>query len=176
MHEHSRDEELATAIRDFTPRLWPVVRAFATDADDAEDLLQDVWLTAALHAHERAAAAPLGAWLHLVALNRGRAHQRRVRRRRWLQRLWSADLPPTIETTASPPLAQHLRTHALWRAVAQLPALQREVLLLRIVSGYSTAESAQVLHRAEGTVKASLHRALVTLRRQLGDVALEASP
>jgi RNA polymerase sigma-70 factor, ECF subfamily len=169
MHEPLTDAELEALIRTHTPRLWTVVRAFAADDADAEDLLQSVWIIAAERAHERANSAPLGAWLHIVALNRGRAHHRRMRRRVWLRRLWRADLPEVADATRSPQIAAALRSHALWRAVAELPPLQREVLLLRIVHGYSTQESAQRINRAEGTVKASLHRALAALRTRLAD-------
>ncbi len=39
---------------------------------------------------------------------------------------------------------------------------------MRIAEGLSTADTAEALQRTEGTVKASLFRALRTLRRQLG--------
>jgi RNA polymerase sigma-70 factor (ECF subfamily) len=51
--------------------------------------------------------------------------------------------------------------------VAELPPLQQRVVTLRIIEGLSTAETAAVLDRAEGTVKASLWRALQRLRSEL---------
>ncbi|MHB1194842.1 MAG: RNA polymerase sigma factor [Longimicrobiales bacterium] len=41
------------------------------------------------------------------------------------------------------------------------------MVLLRTVDGLSTAEAAHVIGRAEGTVKASLHRALKRVARRL---------
>lgn len=162
-------QELPALIRQHTAQLLGVVRAFATDDTEAEDLLQDVWMIAAYKRHVRPHTMPIGAWLHVIALNCGRAHQRRARRRRWLLGLWSADLPAMVTAAATPSVAQELRKAALWRAVAELPALQRQAVLLRVVEDRSTRETAECLGLAEGTVKASLHRALKKLRNRLGD-------
>ncbi len=44
---------------------------------------------------------------------------------------------------------------------------QREVILLRFVEEMSIAETAQIMQKSEGAVKALQHRALESLRRQL---------
>ena len=49
-------------------------------------------------------------------------------------------------------------------AVLALPVRQRDVVLLRLVEGMSTAETARLLECAEGTVKATLHQATRKLR------------
>lgn len=161
------ERELATLIRDRTPQLLGVVRAFTHDDAEAEDILQDVWVIAAAKAHLRGADMPIGAWLHTVTLNRARSHYRRARRRAWLSNLWSAP-GAGASTGARVSLATELERAALWREIADLPALQRDVLLLRIVDELSTRETAERLNRAEGTIKVSLHRALASLRRAVG--------
>jgi RNA polymerase sigma factor (sigma-70 family) len=55
----------------------------------------------------------------------------------------------------------------LRNAVLGLPERQRDVVLLRLVEGMSTAETAQLLACAEGTVKATLHRATRKLQTLL---------
>jgi RNA polymerase sigma-70 factor (ECF subfamily) len=44
---------------------------------------------------------------------------------------------------------------------------QRQVLLLRFVEGLSIAETAQVMEKSEGAIKALQHRSLEALRRYL---------
>jgi len=154
--------ELRCWIRDYTPRLLAVAEAYASGPVEAEDLLQEVWVRAFTHAPGRSPGVPLLAWLTVVTINAGRDHRRRVRRREQLQRLAAPFALTTIRPVPMPGL--HPRSR-LWFAVGQLPALQREVVILRIVEGLSTAEVARVLGRAEGTVKASLSRALASLRR-----------
>lgn len=160
------ERALADLIRRDTAQLFGVVRAFTEDDGDAEDLLQQLWIIAADRAHRRDPRMPLGAWLHRVALNLGRTHHRRGARRRWLRLRWTTELP---HLAIDPPASPVDERAPVWRAVAALPSLQRDVVLLRVVDGLSTREAADRLGRAEGTVKASLHRALATLRRHLSD-------
>jgi RNA polymerase sigma-70 factor (ECF subfamily) len=156
------EADLAALIRRETPRLFAVIRCFTEHDDDAEDLLQHLWLIVLDRSHRRDARMPMGAWLHTVALNLGRSHHRRAKRRKWLRLRWAADLPRTSSEGNTVTVADAAGT-----AVAELPRLQREVLLLRVVEELSTRETALRLGRAEGTVKASLHRALSTLRMYL---------
>jgi RNA polymerase sigma-70 factor (ECF subfamily) len=160
------EADFAALMRRETPRLFAVVRCFTEHDDDAEDLLQHLWLIVLDRSHRRDARMPMGAWLHSVALNLGRSHHRRAKRRKWLRLRWAADLPRTSADGNTVTVADTAGT-ALWRAVAGLPRLQREVVLLRVVEELSTRETAVRLGRAEGTVKASLHRALGTLRTYL---------
>jgi RNA polymerase sigma-70 factor (ECF subfamily) len=59
------------------------------------------------------------------------------------------------------------RAAAVERAVAALPALQKEALILFEYEDLSLEEIAQVVGVEVGAVKARLHRARETLRRQL---------
>ena len=118
------ERELALLIRVHTPQLFGVVRSFTADDDDAEDLLQEVWMTVAAQAHKRPTAAPIGAWLHTVALNRACSHLRRARRRRWLLARWSTALPPQHDETRAPSVGDALERAALWRAIGDLSRRQ----------------------------------------------------
>ena len=159
--------EIAEWMRLYTPRLLGVARAFAHGPDEAEDILQEVWITAHKKAHVRPAGSPLGAWLYTLTLNEGRSRLRRFRRRERLRELWSADLGRCDDHASVPGVREELARSRLWWEVARLPTLQREALLLRVVEGMNTREAAEILGRAEGTIKASLHRALNALRREL---------
>jgi len=153
------DAELREWIREHTPHLLAVARSFADGAAGAEDLLQEVWWRASVRAPHRAPGVPLRAWLVAVTVNVGRDHLRRERRRRLLLAFWGGGGSTTAQAT--PPTWDGT---LLWRAVGELPALQRDVLILRVIEELSIGETAAALGRAEGTVKASLHRALGRLR------------
>lgn len=148
-------------------QLQSVAQAFAEGSTEAEDILQRTWVTAWRQGSKLEPDSHVGAWLHQITLNIGRsAYRKRVGRRRlferWGWRPSSVESPPTLE--------EELYRLELWRAVAELPGLQRQVLIYRIVEDMSVADTANALDRAEGTVKASLHRALGTLRRRLGPI------
>ena len=161
--------ELRELMREYTPRLLPVAMAFAERETEAEDILQEVWIDVSKKLDRRPTGAPMGAWLYKITLNQGRSRRRRRKRREGLLAggfgWWSRDR----DETKSPTLEEEQSKLRMWQAVAELPDLQREVLLLRVVDERSTAEVAQILDRAEGTVKASLSRALARLRKTIGE-------
>jgi RNA polymerase sigma-70 factor (ECF subfamily) len=161
------EPELRRWMREYSGHLLAVVSSYASDAVEAEDLLQEAWLRAYAAAPLRKPESPVRAWLIVIALNVGRDHQRRVRRRARLRRLWALSARAMTEASEPEPLHPQSR---LWRAVAELPSLQQRVLMLRVVEGLSTAETAAVLERAEGTVKASLWRALQHLRGEFAHI------
>lgn len=162
MTEQVHPDELRRWIREHTPRLLAVARAFATADTEAEDLLQEVWWRASDRAYARGEGVPLGAWLVTLTVNLGRDHLRKSKRRAMLWAIWGGG----ERHTEAPEVFQHPAS-ALWREVAALPRLQREVLILRIIDDRSTAECAALLGRAEGTIKTSLARALARLRTRV---------
>ena len=52
--------------------------------------------------------------------------------------------------------------------VSGLPEHHRNAVVLRCVQGMTYSEAAAVLGQPEGTVKANVHRGLLTLRRRAG--------
>ena len=168
-------KDLEAWIDQYGPRLLPVARAFAAGPDEAGDILQEVWIIAARRSHLRPAGIPIRPWLYKVALNVGRSLARRRTRRERLIGMWqsSRDVPNARGELLS--VNNELARIRLWRAVAELPELQRSVVVLRIVEDKSIRETAKALDCAEGTVQASLHRATARLRRELGGDALDES-
>ena len=160
--------ELRDWIRHHTPQLLNVARAFTADADEAEDLLQETWITAHEKRHQLADVSMAASWLHSILLNIARSRWRRKRRRENLFTFWKGG-DATHDETQPPNIDQAVKNAELWRAVSALPDLQRRVLLLRIVDDMSTIQAANAIGVAEGTVKASLHRALSTLRKRVED-------
>ena len=167
--------ELSAWINTYTPRLLGVACAFARDADEAEDLLQELWIIAYRKADQRDGAMPVGAWLHAILLSIGRTRWRRRERRARLLALWNGAAAEP-QTGPAPEMESVLERARLWREIARLPDLQRRVLLLRIVEDMSTAGAAAHLGRSEGTVKASLHHAIRSLRRRLEPAAITGTP
>ena len=169
----------AACLRDwmsrYGSRLLSVARSLSNDLDDAEDLMQETWVVALRRRHTLEADVAVGAWLSRILLNIARGRSRTAsRRRRLLARWWRG--PEASPPPAVPSASTSERTRALlWREIAELPELQRQVLLLRVVEEMSTAETARAIDRAEGTVKASLHRAMRRLERRLGDNGLDLS-
>ena len=83
------------------------------------------------------------------------------------ERARQRDIDDAPRSGASPIEALVWAETASFAAVAALPRLQREVLVLATFEEMSAAEIAAVVGADIGTVKARLHRARETLRRIL---------
>jgi RNA polymerase sigma-70 factor (sigma-E family) len=78
------------------------------------------------------------------------------------------DLPEVL-TTAPPRVEDAVDVR---RALAQLPAGQRAVVVLRYWEDLSVTETAQALGKSEGTIKSQAAKGLAHLRRLLGTADL----
>lgn len=168
---HAGEEKLFEALVDqHTPRLLLVARAFSSHEEEARDLVQETWVRAYRKRRSYRSAGSLFGWLAAVcrsiALNRLRAAGRRPADR--LDDHASA----AVAASGGPGVAgaeidaEAVRRN-LHRALLELGERRRQVVLLRLVEGRTTAETAERLGIAEGTVKATLHQALAALRAQL---------
>jgi RNA polymerase sigma factor (sigma-70 family) len=157
---HSGDERLfAELVRSYSPRLAAQLRRFAQNDTDVPDLLQDVWLRAFQKRRSFDGRGSLFGWLLMICRTVGLA----AAEKRTTEQLADYHAITTTENLVHAKL-EHAR---VLRAVETLPDRQREVVLLRIIEGKSTAEAARILQCAEGTVKASLHAAVHKLQEML---------
>lgn len=157
------------------PDLLHVARSFAADQLGAEDILQETWIVLLAQIERLPSEENAGGWLHGIVLNVGRSSLRNSKNRRRLLDE-QKDRLPSLETQQSPIEARILASE-VWRAIGDLPSLQKDVVLARLIDGMSTEQTARAIGRKEGTVKASFHRAVKRLKKRFGssvDEALDA--
>jgi RNA polymerase sigma-70 factor, ECF subfamily len=80
------------------------------------------------------------------------------------------DRPGPEETVVA-----YLDAKRAWALLARLPVIQRELLVLRIVSGLSAEETGLVLGMSPGAVRVAQHRALARLRAIAVEESLRSS-
>jgi RNA polymerase sigma-70 factor, ECF subfamily len=166
---------VTTWLAEYTPKLLPVARALCVRPDEGEDLLQEVWVVALRQEHTLGAGEDPGPWLHRILFNLARSRGRTAVRRRGLLSRWWSFADWATSSGRSPTLESEQLKLLLWREIAGLPELQARVVMLRVVAGLSTAETARAINKAEGTVKVCLHRALMRLESRLKAQGVEFS-
>ena len=144
------------------------------DRGSVDDVLQDVFIQFYNSLGNYRGDASVRTYLNRIAVNKSLDTLRA--RKRWRQRFLSRDETPIVEVAASVETAEdNDRNKILWRAIDSLPDAQRSVVVLRMVEGYSTEETAELLSVEYGTVLSRLSRGLEKLRKVLGPVFDDAT-
>lgn len=143
------------------PRLYGLaLRLNGGDAAGAEDVVHDVWIRAVERLPTFRWESALSTWLGGFVVNAVRDRSRRDAR----------ELPGIEDDRPANDIAllQAADRVDLERAIAQLPAGFRHVLILHDVEGYTHEEIAVLLGVVPGTSKSQLARARGAVRRALG--------
>jgi RNA polymerase sigma-70 factor (ECF subfamily) len=145
-------------------RLYSLVCRMLGNPADAEDLLQDIFLSAHRKLDSFRGDAALGTWLYRLAVNHCLDYLR-SRAARTNQLTSGLDEEFGLDDAGSRRLAeQTLTTMDLERALARLPEGCRAAFVLHDVQGLEHREVAEVLGIAEGTSKSQVHKARLRLR------------
>lgn len=166
-------------VRRHKAALYRIARRYVGDADEAYDIIQETFVAAWLALHRYDARQSFISWLRTIALNKCRDHCRRRAVRRRILSLFALEQNPTSETPASATERERdtrqLRLlQQLDRAVADLPRLYKEPLLLVMTSGLTQQETARELGITTKAVEMRIRRARDRLREMLGsEVELE---
>jgi RNA polymerase sigma-70 factor (ECF subfamily) len=174
-----RGEEAAfeQLVRQYSSRLLTVARRMLGNEHDAQDALQEAFLSAFKAIDEFTGAAKLSTWLHRIVVNAALMKLRSRRRKReepiddLLPRFdaegeWASEV--TSWETPSEVLLQQQETRAtVRRCIDRLPESYRTVMMLRDIEELDTEEAADALGITPNAVKIRLHRARQALRTLL---------
>ena len=153
----------AELVQRFSPRLRYFLRKLLSSADAAEDALQDVWLDVVRHLPRLADPQALVAWLYRIARDRAYGRLRQVKRVE-LSLDEAALAHETNDREDEFSKEDATRIHA---ALDELPAEQREVLVLRFLEEMSYDEIARIVGCQLGTVRSRIHYGKQALKRIL---------
>jgi RNA polymerase sigma-70 factor (ECF subfamily) len=156
-------------LRRYNQRLFRAVRAIVRADAEAEDVLQQAWLSAYTHLQQWTGEAQLSTWLTRIAINEALARVRQRKRQAEVDLEEHDVMKPLISQTRTPEAEAQGRELALLleRAIDELPDGYRMVYMMREVQQLSVTETADCLELSEENVKVRLHRARGMLRDAL---------
>ena len=161
------DERSPAAIlyeRHATPIL-AYLRLHAPTWEDAEDVLQEVFLATMNHQHmlNQSEQQQL-AWLGGIARHKLVDHYRRARRPTMPLEQMPEEAEEAEALTPEALMLGQEQQRELWQAVKHLPALQQHVVYLRFAGGLRSPQIASLLGKREEAVRKALSRAMNQLR------------
>lgn len=151
--------EYNTVIIEHSNKLYGYAMKFLRKTEDAEDIVQDVfeklWINRKKVEVEKAKA-----WMFTTAHN---AMLNLVNRRQRLQFPGSENLPEKMQRDVN----KFESGQVVERAVNILPPIQKSIILLRDLEGYSYDEIGEILNLSPSQVKVYLFRARNKIKKQL---------
>lgn len=160
-------------VRRHTTRMYRVALRIVADPVEAEDVVQDAWVSAWRGLSSfRGEAAPT-TWLFRVVTNTALLHLRRRKQTVPLDTVMEDTNPRALMDPRDGPEGQALRgekVEAVQRAIATLDPSQRIPLVLRELEGMSYEEVAAVLDIGVPALRSRLHRARVALLAKLKEL------
>lgn len=158
--------------------LMQLAQRFVRNDHDAQEVLQEVFVTTWTKLGSFEDRSQLSTWLYRVTVNAALMYLRG--RRRHLQFMEAGVGVPAVAATGNEPALQRgarerpdeqLESrelgHALEQALDKLPASLRTVFEMREIQGRSTRQTAHLLGISEGAVKSRLHRARHELQSEI---------
>lgn len=165
----------ACMVRQHGGQMYAVALRIMGDPDEAEDVVQDAFISACGKVASFEGRSKLSTWLYRITTN---AALMRLRKRR--DDTVSLDEPQVGDDGGLLPrqlgdweidpgrqaLSSELRQE-MEAAVESLPPALRAAFVLRDIQGLSTQEAAEALEISETALKVRLHRARLALRERL---------
>jgi len=166
----------AQLVKKYEQRVYNLARKMVRDPQDAEDVLQETFISVYRHLNDFQGDAAFATWLYRIATN---ASLMKLRARKGyavsLDEPLEADdgenlMPREIVDWSITPEEAVLNSEVRAQmdvAVAALPETMRAVFVLRDIEGLSVQATAEVLGISVPNVKTRLHRARMMLRERL---------
>lgn len=157
--------------------LYRFILRYVGAAEEAEDLLQDTFVSIYSKASTYDPAWKPSTWIYRIALNKCRDYGRKQKLRKVISLDRSADqsdsdhyvpeiadLSPDVENI----VIHRQQYERLSKAIAKLPHNMRSALVLHTVEGRSQAECSEILGVSRKSVEMLVYRARKSLREEIG--------
>ena len=165
-----RQEPIACTcfLKEYAPAMLRLALRITGDPDEAENVLQESFITACNRIDDFQGLSSLGTWMYRIVMNNALMSLRR--KRPDLVPLDENDDIPALAADSPEPVQEIMAAElqeSLNQALMHLPEKLRTAFVLREIEGLSTREAAEALGTSESALKVRLHRARQALREQL---------
>lgn len=164
-----------TLLRKYETKVYNLAMRLTRNVEDAEEVLQDVFVTVYRKIDGFEGKAKFSSWLYRITVN---AAFMKLRKRKQEASLALDELLPQINSRA---VSEHCSSGSrsdfmtvnkeirdvLEGAIGRLPDDYRAVFILRDIDGLSNKEVGEILELTIPAVKSRLHRSRLMLRKRL---------
>ena len=153
----------------YSKAMYNVALRIVKDRDEADDVLQEAFVSAFSHLASFQGTSSFGAWLKRIVINKSLNA---------LKKHTTDPIPDSLEledeeTSVSWQEADVLTVRRVKKAILGLPEGYRTVLTLYLMEGYDHQEIAEILDISVGTSKSQYNRAKKRLKESLTTLSYE---
>ena len=164
----NRDSGAKRLVSEYKAGLMSLARRFCVNESDAEELVNATFAKVVDNIDDYLEQSAFFAWMCQILTNLFRES---VRRKSNKNEIFSGDVPEVADDGAQEEIFRNLDHSLLRDAIRELPADQRELLLLHYFMDMPVAKIAKFLSIPNGTVFSRLHYARKGLAAKLGAAA-----
>ena len=162
------EQQFKQIVHDYSERLYWHVRRMVGSHEDADDLVQEIFLKIWTNLSSFRGDSQLYTWIWRIATNETLNHLRREKVRAAL-RFQAVDDMVERRIEADPYFNGTDAQRELAKAVARLPEKQRQVFIMRWWDELSYEEISAITGTSVGALKASYHIAREKIKLNLSD-------
>jgi RNA polymerase sigma-70 factor (ECF subfamily) len=192
------EKAFATVVDRYHSSLLRLAMSYVATREQAEDVVQETWLGVLNGIDRFEGRSSLKTWIFRILVNRAKTKGVRERRSIPFSSLDGDEQQPSVDPSrfqeggrsagawSSPPeswegipedrLLSGETRMVVEEAIALLPAMQRAVITLRDVRGFTAQEACDVLGLTEANQRVLLHRARSKVRARLEEYLASAEP
>jgi RNA polymerase sigma-70 factor (ECF subfamily) len=161
-------------VENYQDRVYNTAIGIVQNAEDAEDVAQEVFIQVYRSIHTFKGGSKLSTWIYRITTSRALDHLRSKKSKKrfgFLQRLFGDENEPLYELPDfhHPGVALDQKENAaqLFRALDQLPEKQKTAFILHKIEDLSYHEISEVMQTSVAAVESLMHRAKQNLRKIL---------
>jgi len=148
----------------YSKAMFNICLRIVNDRDEAEDVLQESFISVFKNIRTYKGTATIGAWIKRIVVN---SAINQVRRKHLTLVPLEDSIPEKWEDTSLPEDERNLDVGKIKQAMMQLPDGYRTVFSLYLLEGYDHQEIAQIMDITESTSKSQYNRAKRKMRELL---------
>ena len=166
----------ACIVDRYKNRIQNLVYRYVGDFQRAEDLAQEAFVRVYLHRERYRKTGKFSTWIFTIAVNLAKNEiRRKIRLRNVLSLEHLGEVmgtsDPVLRDDEAPSTDRRIEREqtslAVESAIARLPKVYRESLVLRDIEGLSYEEIGEILEIPGGTVRSRINRARIMLKEKL---------
>ncbi len=159
-------EAQMTFYKQLAPKMYGICLRFASDRDDANDILQEGFIRVFRHLKDFRGEGSLEGWVRRTIVNTAiNLYKKRIKKG------IAADINTYENSIVEKPLiVEQLSANELLELVKELPQGYRTIFNLSVIDGYTHKEIGIKLNISENTSKSQLSRARTALQKKLKSI------